>query len=452
MVYEATAGTDPIRLAKTLGDITLVVRIGSRVPTADEVAETTAAFSLLLPRKLVVRNANGEKRVTGTTFVFAETGSTALVDAFAGDRSPPPLEALDPIRHSTGRHSSPRRAPAPACPEAPDVAPENALPGPGLAVPRGPGLRTQMPAPLVDDDEYVCDGGDARPKAGRDASGHLVNVDPTDTVAEYRIKDGSLKITESNRVCVYSPRYIEVREQSTAEGYSQRQLAGAVHRDDAMDTVAQITSDAARGASQGPRGVGMRMRASGLESEQWAGSFGEIRFLAAYDKRLGWAQTLGSAGTKHLDSHQRAELVRRAELAQKLSMVQFPQVMGMMEGVGEVTAQWRAQESVLYEPIPRKPGQLRIEKSASSAAAQIGGIVGFTIEYTNVGEEPVRNIAIVDSLSARLEYVAGSSQSSADAIFTTEENEVGSAKLRWEVKAPLPPGASATVFFKARLR
>ena len=43
------------------------------------------------------------------------------------------------------------------------------------------------------------------------------------------------------------------------------------------------------------------------------------------------------------------------------------------------------------------------------------------------------DVAVTDSLSPRLEYVAGSAQSDRTAVFTTQDNGAGSVILRWEV-------------------
>lgn len=322
-----------------------------------------------------------------------------------------------------------------------------------MATPLGPGLAANLREVHADlKDEYLCDGGDERPKVGHNQVGELVNVDPSDTIAEYRDTRGRRKYAESNCVCVYSPRYVEVRQEEGAEGYSARQIAALVHLEDEADVFLQVSTDAQGVRVDAPQGVRSRIRASGLASEQWASNFGEVRFLAAYEKRIGWAQTIGRDGPKDLAGADRAVLLQRVELAQKLTLVQFPQVLGMIEGAGEVKATWKAQESVLYEPPPRAPGCLQIEKAASVPNAKIGETVGFTIKFTNIGDEPVTNVAIVDSLTGRLEYVPRSAQSTLEAIFTTQPNEAGSEVLRWEIPQPLGPGESGMVYFEARIR
>ena len=62
------------------------------------------------------------------------------------------------------------------------------------------------------------------------------------------------------------------------------------------------------------------------------------------------------------------------------------------------------------------------------------------------------DLVVSDSLSGRLEYVAGSAQSDRPSNFTVAENEVGSVLLRWELPGTLLPGQAGTIKFKARVR
>ena len=83
---------------------------------------------------------------------------------------------------------------------------------------------------------------------------------------------------------------------------------------------------------------------------------------------------------------------------------------------------------------------------------QIGDEVTFTIRYRNGTRSPVSELVLSDSLSGRLEYVPGSSQSDRPANVTTEENEAGSVVVRFEIPGPVPPGQTGTVKFRARVR
>jgi uncharacterized repeat protein (TIGR01451 family) len=99
---------------------------------------------------------------------------------------------------------------------------------------------------------------------------------------------------------------------------------------------------------------------------------------------------------------------------------------------------------------PDKP--LCLIKCADRSCAQVGDIVTFSLRYSNVGGRVISDVAVADSLSGRLEYVEGSAESDRDAVFTVQQNEAGSVLLRWEITGRLMPGQSGRLRFKARVR
>lgn len=130
-------------------------------------------------------------------------------------------------------------------------------------------------------------------------------------------------------------------------------------------------------------------------------------------------------------------------------------VVGRTEGSVEViraTASVR-DITVCCNEAPIPPDQpLRLFKWADRQAAQVGDVVTFSLKYSNVGGRPIADVAVSDSLSPRLEYVPGSSQADRDAVFTVGPNEAGSMVLRWEISGKLQPGAYGIVRFKAKVR
>jgi uncharacterized repeat protein (TIGR01451 family) len=99
---------------------------------------------------------------------------------------------------------------------------------------------------------------------------------------------------------------------------------------------------------------------------------------------------------------------------------------------------------------PDKP--LVLIKCADRPAAQVGDVVTFFLRYSNHGGRPLTDVAVTDSLSPRLEYVPGSAQSDRNAVFTTQDNGAGSVILRWEVSGRLLPGQTGSLRFQARVR
>ena len=109
-------------------------------------------------------------------------------------------------------------------------------------------------------------------------------------------------------------------------------------------------------------------------------------------------------------------------------------------------------QSVYTVTAPPGNPRLRVVKVASTPFAQPGDEVDFTVRFDNIGNQPIGNVTIIDSLNTRLEYVAGSAQCSVEAQFFTQPNEGGSAVVRCEVADPLEPGHGGVLRFRCRVR
>ncbi len=103
------------------------------------------------------------------------------------------------------------------------------------------------------------------------------------------------------------------------------------------------------------------------------------------------------------------------------------------------------------EVPPDRPG-LAVIKRVSVSEAEPGDKVSYVIFYRNMGNTPISNVSIVDSLLPRLEYVKGTSRGPEGTEFTTAMNRVGSTELRWQLPTVLPPGAVGHVSFDAIVR
>src|SRR5205085_6431245 len=67
-------------------------------------------------------------------------------------------------------------------------------------------------------EEILPDGGDVGPRVGIDPEGKLAGLDPTDTAAEYRYGNSPRRVTISNRVCLFSPRFAALRQEAQPAG------------------------------------------------------------------------------------------------------------------------------------------------------------------------------------------------------------------------------------------
>ena len=102
----------------------------------------------------------------------------------------------------------------------------------------------------------------------------------------------------------------------------------------------------------------------------------------------------------------------------------------------------KAQLTYTIDEPPGNP-RLRLVKVASTPFAKPGELVAFTIRFDNVGNQPIGNVVILDSLNTRLEYVPDSAQCSVDATFSTRPNEGESVVLSCELASRCPPAKAA---------
>jgi uncharacterized repeat protein (TIGR01451 family) len=306
------------------------------------------------------------------------------------------------------------------------------------------GLACPWPA-----DEYICDGGDHNLDANVRKDWTVVGVDPEDTIAHYDTLDGKTEITESNKVCIYAPRFAAVRKVVSPvlyEGHERmmdlaKTDALNLHRDNVGANIAvqpeQIRAGVMIDQAQSFR---ERSRLIGLDAT-------EQLFLA----RHGFLpfEDLQAIPRGVFEAGEKARLAERTQAAIVWQDNQAVQVIidGKMAAEGRGTS--ALEETVVYE-LEGKP-RLRIIKIADKSDALPGEVVNFTLRFDNVGDQPVGNVTIVDNLTARLEYVEGSQSCSLKADFMTEENPGESLVLRWAVIDPLKVNEGGIIRFQCRV-
>jgi uncharacterized repeat protein (TIGR01451 family) len=327
---EIRPGEDPLEGARALGRPMVILRLGSRTLTAEELASQAIANTILLPG-----------------------------DATLGPPAAPPFIpwACFPVY-------DPRYGPRP---------------------------------PI---EECLRDGGDAGLPVGLDAQGNLQGVDPADTVARYRDSKGQLHVAISNPVCICVPRFAVLRLETNLIGYQVAVPLGAT-----MATAA---------------GELVQFRQPSLLAQQ-------------------------QEETAALKTRQKPSVTANVEGVAIAAQLETPAV---------VLAQLKEQTVIgsLVKECPPPDRPLVLCKSADKQQAHIGDVVTFYLRYTNQGGQPMTDVAVVDSLTGRLEFVPGSDKSDRTAVFTTQPNEAGSVVLRWEINGRLLPGQSGVVSFQARIR
>jgi uncharacterized repeat protein (TIGR01451 family) len=254
--------------------------------------------------------------------------------------------------------------------------------------------------PRLAAEECLYDGGDDGLPAGIGPDGRLHGLDPADTVAEYSDSKGKRHVAISNRVCLFAPRYSVLRLEAAPGNYQAvTALAGS------EATMGQTT---------------LRLRQGLRENLKLAAAEAMLAEKKA-------SETEASQGMVRIDQF--------AELALATGRINGIEVVGVCP--------------------PRPPGPDRplvLCKWSDQQAVRIGEVVTFYLKYTNQGGQPITGVVVSDSLTSRLEYVAGSNQADRDATFTTQENEAGSVVLQWAISGTLLPGQSGMVRFQARVR
>jgi uncharacterized repeat protein (TIGR01451 family) len=301
----------------------------------------------------------------------------------------------------------------------------------------------------IDPQEFICDGGDHPPLATLRRDDVIAGLQPEDTVVHYTNQAGDIEFRESNRVCLYAPRFLSVRKITGAvAGGHAIGLAqvdnpiGAVRVDQPVPGL-MIAEAVEPGRAEVTRRIdAMRERNRGVPVES-------VQQLEMAADVLAALVGLTIDEIVALQDQQRALLDKYLlcaitwELDESLEVViedVKPPVLVRDERVEGLT---------IYE-FP--DGRLQICKLADRSDAQPGEIVNFAIRVENVGDAPVSNIVLTDNLTTRLEYVEGSQTCSGGANFESFENEGQSLRLQWKLTDQLRVGESVTIRFQCRVR
>lgn len=299
-------------------------------------------------------------------------------------------------------------------------------------------------------DEYICDGGDLNEDANIKKDQSVVGVDQEDTIAHYTTLDGRKEITPSNKVCIYAPRFAAVRHVTVPIITEVHERMAGVEKADKLTQY-----DKANGATTAIQPVAPRAEQAidlaNVFRERKAGN--ELaRTNSAYLARGEFLpfEDFALIRRGEYDQGDKPRLAISAQAAEVWLDKKAVQVVLEGKMAVEAAAPSGPQETRMYE-LEGKP-RLRICKVASKSDAQVGETVEFTLRFDNVGEQPVSSVAIIDSLTTRLEYVEGSQSSSREAKFDTQENAGESLVLRWTLTEPLKVNEGGIIRFQCKVR
>ncbi len=279
-----------------------------------------------------------------------------------------------------------------------------------LAAPAAPPMLPWLAVPLFDPilgpkaahEECLLDGGDRENRLGIAPRDKLGGLEPTDVGVEFTM-GGKRRVTSSNVVCVCSPRFV-IRKVEQAPG-------------------------------------GLRT-ASGPEINAQVVARQEFRLREAPMAEIGREKPVGA------DARIRPQVAVTRVGPAVLDWFTRPAILAQVEGVRIRGAYVEPEEITSYPGCP-----LTVTKAVDPpGSVPEGAVVTFTLKYTNTGNKVVSDVVLSDSLSGRLEYLAGSAESDRAANFTAADNEAGSVVVRWELPGKLQPGQGGVVKFKARVR
>jgi uncharacterized repeat protein (TIGR01451 family) len=298
-------------------------------------------------------------------------------------------------------------------------------------------------------DEYLCDGGDRDDPVRYDEE-RMIGLETQDTVAEYVGAEGRRKVRRSNEVCVYAPRFSSVSvisgtiedAQASRPNQSEQSLRQiALHRDDRLN-VHRLDAGVERMLT--------RVRGSVVRNADTAWQLDLPLAMVTQTNDLVPLTYFGPLYATVLKQADEALLAVRIQSAQVWTRDQNPVIVGTVDGVQLVDSKFKVAE--LAGTDVRGPGRLKIVKLTDVHVASQGDEITFTIRYENPGDSPVTDVTIVDNLTPRLEYLAGSQSGTRAARFDAVDNGEGSQILRWELEAPLPPREGGEVSFKVQVR
>ncbi|MGD9644080.1 MAG: hypothetical protein AB7U73_00100 [Pirellulales bacterium] len=299
-------------------------------------------------------------------------------------------------------------------------------------------------------EEYLHDGGDRDLPVKVDADWHIYGLNVEDTIAHYDTLDGRRKVTPSNCVHIYSPRFGAIRKVIGATLNEHIQGPHNVDRPAGPELINELLPPLVAVKDDQPLAQeGLRVPTPLVRLAR-DGAVSQVLQARELKDALLPYEDLGIIRTGEYIQAEKAYLAEGLQAAIAWTDVQAVQVLLEHQAANEVVGDRRVQATYLVEH--KGCPALRLCKVASTQFALPGETVDFTLRFDNVGDETIGNVTIVDNLTARLEYVADSAQASVKANFSTETNTVGSLVLRWEIIDPLEPGEGGIAHFRCRVR
>jgi uncharacterized repeat protein (TIGR01451 family) len=310
-----------------------------------------------------------------------------------------------------------------------------------------------MPQPW-DQQEYIFDGGDHDPKVVVVSDGSVAGLQVEDTVMHYETEDGRLLVDPSCRTKIYSPRFAAVRKVTNVAANGMAIAAIPAAQPAGPSSINDKTpSQTVMLGQHIKREDGVKLMEEVRDRNRGVPAEGIIPFVAINDAQRAM-EDVDFIQSGIIREDQWWKIAKGTEAALQWDGIDGVHIFIGADEAMQIRDTLKPAELHLYE---LREARVRICKVASDTLANPGDEITFTIRFDNSGEQPIKNIVILDNLSPRLEYVEGSQTSSIvnviDATnFTSTPNEVGSSVLRWEVKSEMKPGEGGWIRFRCKVR
>ncbi len=328
----------PIRIVFTSEDLYDVLDHGKLVTKVIYLEDQDQALPLKTPKDeipIVTINPTEEPLKVG-----AALGRVVAIVRIGGRRPLP--EELDPNIFDAPLWTFPQGPEATGCPfSKPD--------GAKCSLPCGPVCGTPPPRAKIwlPRDEYLCDGGDRGRMASPSGTGGLAGIEPRDAVIRFDIGLGSqtkAKVLPTNVVCVYAPRFAEVRVSNGL--YETFDAQKALIRDSrAQPALAEMTNGSKRVVqNQAPHLARVKDRASGMKGRVYAGENSDLRELRGYDNTLHLAAKNVNQGPEVAKLRQQANLREKVLRLDGIKTSEGLLITAHADGAGQATMSWRPTE------------------------------------------------------------------------------------------------------------
>jgi uncharacterized repeat protein (TIGR01451 family) len=271
-----------------------------------------------------------------------------------------------------------------------------------------------------------------------------------DTVAHYDTLAGRRIVEPSNEVYIYSPRFGAVRQVVGLVSNEQKVATHGMTENIALEKPTH-TLFVGSTAQQIQLGNEISARPThAFVTKQGDGAISTAVGPRSFQDSFKTYENIAVIRTGKFEGTESMRLAKSAQAAVSWDETQTVQV--ILDKQGPMTAvQDEKLESMYRVEFEGRPA-LRLIKVASTAFANPGEEVWFTLRFDNLGNEVLGNVTVLDSLSTRLEYVPNSAQCSREATFSTQPNEGDSMTLRCELKDPLEAGQGGVIRFCCRVR